>query len=64
MAAYRVNHDYKSSAAGPFEAGTVIDLDAATAEWLERDSPGCVSLVDPVLEEDKPKPAKKVPRGA
>ena len=55
MPAYRVNHNYRSSW-GQLEAGAVVELDQAVAEWLDRDSPGCISLDVP--EPEKPKPAK------
>jgi hypothetical protein len=44
MARYTIGHAYRSSrdgvAFGPWEAGEKVELDAADAEWLERDSPG------------------------
>lgn len=50
---YKVRQDYKSGAAGPFDAGTVIDLDEDLAEHIERDSPGTlwpVGVPEPGLE--------------
>lgn len=59
---YRVNHNYRTAALGPFAAGSTVDLDDATAAWVNRDSPGCLSLpeAEPEAEsepdvEDKPK---------
>lgn len=36
---YHVQHDYRSGR-GAYEAGTVVDIDEAEAEWLNTDSPG------------------------
>lgn len=49
MPAYTVNHGYRSYRDGiqygPYEAGTVIELTEADAEWLNRDSPGALTPV-------------------
>ena len=48
MTKYRVLHDYRSSAL-QFNAGDVVELIPALADWVNRDSPG-------TLEEIKPAP--------
>lgn len=49
MGKYEVNHRYQSyrdgAQYGPYEPGTVIDLDDVDAEWVNRDSPGALSPV-------------------
>lgn len=49
MAKYTVNHAYRSFSDGvqygPYEPGTVVELVAADAEWVNRDSPGCLTEV-------------------
>ena len=45
MPEYKVNHNYRSGTIG-LDAGRVVELDEATAGWLERDSPGVLTLVD------------------
>jgi hypothetical protein len=65
MPAYQVNHSYRSSTQGPFEAGAVLELDEATAEWVNRDSPGCLELVvdEPVPAEPVKSPPAKTNKG-
>lgn len=50
MAVYTVNHAYRAlrdgAVFGPYEPGTTVDLDPADAEWVNRDSPGCLTGVD------------------
>jgi hypothetical protein len=44
---YTVNHAYRSFSDGvqygPYEAGTVVELAETHAEWVNRDSPGCLT---------------------
>lgn len=65
MGTYHVNHRYRASRDGrqfgPFEAGQTLELDDADAEWIERDSPGCLTaaadgwhFVDDSAEEEPP----------
>ena len=45
MAGYRVTRDYRAvyrSQSIGFTKGDTVDVDAATAEWVNRDSPGCL----------------------
>lgn len=53
MPRYLVNHNYRSfsdgRAYGPFEAGQTVELVETDAEWVNRDSPGCLS---PEADED------------
>lgn len=55
MTAYLVRHSYGASRDGrrfgPWVEGEVVDLDLADAEWVDRDSPGALALVDDELEE-------------
>jgi len=47
MPRYTVNHNYKAFSDGkhygPLVGGTTVELDEADAEWVNRDSPGCLS---------------------
>ncbi|WP_328465528.1 hypothetical protein OHA21_43825 [Actinoplanes sp. NBC_00393] len=47
MAKFTVNHAYKASRdgqqLGPWKPGDVVDLEQADADWVNRDSPGCMS---------------------
>lgn len=49
MPGYQVNHKYAATRDGrrfgPWQAGEVVDLEPADAEWVERDSPGALSEV-------------------
>jgi hypothetical protein len=58
MPTYTVNHRYYAFSDGkhygPYEAGTVIDLDPAEAQWVNRDSPG--TLTEGVTAEVKAEP--------
>lgn len=56
MPEYLVNHRYKSSRCGGWEAGRVVDLPVEEAEWVNNDSPGALTLVEPVVEEPEPEP--------
>ncbi len=53
MPRYLVNHAYRSFSDGrqfgPFTAGETVELGEAEAEWVNRDSPGCLS---PEADED------------
>lgn len=60
MADYTVNHRYTSRRDGvqfgPYEPGTVVQLDESDAEWVNRDSPGCLTatlVIDIVGDEAK-----------
>lgn len=57
MAAFTVNHRYYSFSDGkhygPYEAGAVVDLDQAEAQWVNRDSPGTLTAVAAKKAEDK-----------
>ena len=50
MAAYRVNHAYRSRRDGidfgPYTPGTTVELEVADADWVNRDSPGCLTSVE------------------
>lgn len=54
MGAYAVNHRYSAArdgrTFGPFEPGTVVELDEADADWVNRDSPGCLTGVAATAE--------------
>lgn len=49
MASYAVNHSYTSrrdgQKFGPWSMGELVDLADADAEWVNRDSPGCLTEV-------------------
>lgn len=61
MARYTVNHSYRSFSDGkqhgPYEPGTVVELEPVDAEWVNRDSPGCLTEVAAAVEE----PARQAP---
>lgn len=46
MARYEVVHAYRSSRDGqqygPWQPGEFVELSVADAEWVNRDSPGCL----------------------
>lgn len=50
MPKYTVNHAYRSFRDGvqygPYEPGTVVELTDTDAEWVNRDSPGCLTEAD------------------
>lgn len=49
MSAFRVAHNYYAvyrSVPVAFAAGAVVDVDDATADWVNRDSPGCLVATD------------------
>lgn len=49
MPEYKVKQRYRSyrdgRQFGPYEPGTVVELEEADAEWVERDSPGTLAPV-------------------
>ena len=49
MPLYKVHHAYRSRRDGvdygPYEPGSTVDLEPADAEWVNRDSPGCLTRV-------------------
>jgi hypothetical protein len=61
MPTYTVNHAYRAlrdgAVFGPYEPGTTVELSDADAEWVNRDSPGC-------LTEAATAKAKAEPEGA
>lgn len=67
MTAYTVRHNYSSfrdgQQFGPWTAGTRIELEPADADWVNRDSPGCLELEEPPAvgdpDEEPPAPAPK-----
>lgn len=60
MAAYKVNHRYSAfrdgARFGPYEPGTVVDLEESDAEWVNRDSPGTLSPAKAKAEEKVEQP--------
>lgn len=60
MPRYRFNHRYLSQRDGvqwgPFDAGQEIDLREEDADWLDRDSPGCLSPVVDAPPAAEPEP--------
>lgn len=54
MAAYDVRHRYSAyrdgQQIGPWAEGDRIDLSEADAEWVNRDSPGCLLAAGGVVE--------------
>lgn len=59
MPTYAVNHRYSArrdgQTFGPYEPDTTVELDEADAEWINRDSPGCLTAADaPVDGEAEP----------
>ena len=61
MAEYVVNHRYRSGEYGPWDAGVVLELDGAVAEWVNNDSPGVLSAVADVAPEPAQPPAVEPP---
>lgn len=61
---YEVQHPYHSVGAqlGPWKAGEVIELDPAVAEWVNRDSPGCLAPPAPPAAEPAPERQKPAAR--
>ena len=60
MPAYLVKHRYSSyrdgQQFGPWAGGETVDLEEADADWVNRDSAGCLELAKPKPE---PKPAER-----
>jgi hypothetical protein len=63
---YTVNHAYTSRRdglqLGPWRPGDVVALEAADAEWVNRDSPGCLLPTDAV-QRQKPAGRDRQHRG-
>lgn len=63
MTTFTVVHDYAAQRDGqrfgPWQAGDVIDLEPADAEWVLRDSPGSLTAVEaaPAEGAERQKPA-------
>ena len=59
MAAYKVQRRYSSRrdelVFGPWEEGQTVDLAEADADWVNRDSAGCLEALTP----DEPKKAER-----
>ena len=53
---YAVMHRYSSTDHGPWEEGTTIELDDATAIWVNRDSPGTLAEIDESVKLVKGRP--------
>jgi hypothetical protein len=53
MPTYRTNHRYRSGTFPGWDAGVTVDLTDAEAEWVNHDSPGALTLVEP---EPEPEP--------
>lgn len=63
MAEYKVNHHYRSRRDGrdfgPYLPDTTVELEEADADWVNRDSPGCLTAVDGEVDPDgEPEPSK------
>jgi hypothetical protein len=61
---YEVRHAYRSTRDGqqfgPWAAGDRIELAEADAEWVNRDSPGCLLAAGGIVE---PEPERQKPAG-
>lgn len=64
MSKYKVNHPYTAARDGkrfgPWDAGDEVDIEAADAEWVNRDSPGTLVIPEAKAtkqESTKPEPA-------
>jgi hypothetical protein len=63
MADFTVAHAYAARRdgrqLGPWQAGDVVDLEGDDADWVNRDSPGCLTPVDaaPAEQPGRQKPA-------
>jgi hypothetical protein len=53
---YAVMHRYSSADYGPWDEGTTIELDGASAAWVNRDSPGTLAEVDETVKLVKGQP--------
>ncbi len=58
---YEVQHSYQSfrdgQQYGPWQAGETVELSETDAEWVCRDSPGCLLAAGDILEAEREKPA-------
>lgn len=63
MARYQVQHRYRSNEYGPWEPDTYVELEPAEAKWVNHDSPGTLTQVDPD-EQAKAKRAKQAKAAA
>lgn len=65
MGQYRVNHAYRAwrdgRQFGPYEPDTIVDLDPADADWVNRDSPGALSPAQPEPEPQAPAEREAAP---
>jgi hypothetical protein len=63
MAEYKVNHRYRSNrdgkTFGPYEPDTNVDLEEADADWVNRDSPGCLTALEATAKADGEAPPAK-----
>jgi len=60
---YVIRHAYSNGADLAFQAGQQVELDDATAAWLEHDSPGIISGAKPKAEKpDEPSAEEPKPR--
>ena len=59
MATYRVAHRYRAGTYS-LEAGAVVDLDDAAAEFLNRDSPGVLVPVTALRDVQEPQANRQV----
>jgi hypothetical protein len=60
MAAYRVTRNYWASYWSrpiAFDEGVTAEVDDDVADWVNRDSPGCLVALDAPAEEATPEPA-------
>lgn len=62
MPTYKLNHGYEAyrdgQRFGPWAAGDTVNLDVADADWVERDSPGALTVA---AHEVRSGPAEPVP---
>jgi hypothetical protein len=64
VAAYTVQHAYSSfrdgQPFGPWVEGDTVDVESGDADWVNRDSPGCLKSVAPAKERaSKPDPNRQ-----
>lgn len=63
MPRYQICHSYRSfrdgQSYGPWEAGGVIDLSEADADWVNRDSPGTLALPEAAVEAEPDTPVEE-----
>lgn len=68
MNRYTVQHRYTAvrdgRRIGPWEPDTEVELSDHDAEWVNRDSPGTLTPVDPPEPEPEPEPDKPKPERA